>query len=148
MPMPEHLKKPKDRIKAKRCKPKGKKKLPSKTTVRNRMDAKWSKIVRSVGFCEYCKASNAQLHAHHIIGIRNLDTRWNLKNGICLCANHHTVSSTFSAHETPEKFREWLIEYSGKERLDLLKIESRKGTKFTIHDYLEIDSDLKGAGLI
>lgn len=30
-----------------------------------------------------------------------------LENGITLCVMHHTWSSDFSAHKTPEAFRKW-----------------------------------------
>jgi len=133
------LLKPKDKKKPKR---KGKRKNGPKTRVRNRLDMKWSKIVKLGGFCEYCKIEGVRLEAHHIIGRRNLNTRWDKENGICLCTNHHKFSPIFSAHETPTVFTEWLTSEWGKERLEFLKNESLKNRSYSIADYLEIEKGL------
>ncbi len=134
MSMPEQLKKPKDKKK--------RKKNIKKSTVRNRLDMKWSKLIKLGGYCEYCKKSGVRLEAHHIIGRRNLNTRWDKENGICLCTYHHKFSSTFSAHETPTVFTEWLESYWGKERLEFLKNESKKNRSYSVTDYLEIEKGL------
>ncbi len=76
-------------------------------------DKRWSEIVRRHGVCEYCGQSGKQLHAHHIYSRANLQTRWDLTNGICLCVSHHIWSSSFSAHMTPSEFLDWISERKG-----------------------------------
>lgn len=78
--------------------------------LRDKADDLWSEAVK-VNYnkrCAYCGTSE-NLNSHHIFTRSRMGTRWNIDNGICLCANHHTFSQQFSAHGTPAKFNEWLI---------------------------------------
>ena len=50
-------------------------------------------------------------------------------NGICLCVGHHTFSSKFSAHKTSVEFTEWLYEYMGAEKMQLLRIRANQTSK-------------------
>lgn len=79
----------------------------TKTSVGKRLDTVWSELVRSKGKCEVCGRANGVLNAHHIIGRKNRTLRWDLKNGCCLCYQHHKGGRQ-SAHEDPEWFRFWL----------------------------------------
>ena len=90
-------------------------------------DELWSKLVKiRAGFrCEYCWTDKG-LNSHHVRSRTNYSTRYNLDNGICLCALHHTLSSTFSAHKTPLEFVEWIKEYRWEAWYDNLKLESNK----------------------
>ena len=93
-----------------------KKKKPTESKVlEETLDRLWSKIVKQrAGSCAKC-GRKLTLNAHHIIGRRNKRTRWDLDNGICLCASCHALSSVFSAHQTPDLFLDWLEkEYPGK----------------------------------
>ena len=71
-------------------------------TQRNRLDKKWSLIIRRPGKCEIC-GSLGPLNAHHIFGSRYISTRWDLDNGICLCVGCH-----HKAHERSLVFAEWI----------------------------------------
>jgi len=117
-------------------------KKPKKKTVKNRLDKKWSLKVREVGECAINnKDCSQQLHPHHIIGRRNTDTRWDLKNGICLCAIHHTLGKQ-SAHEDPLWFKEWLDE-NEPERMEYLNKKRKEplhGT-YSVEDYLKIEEE-------
>lgn len=82
----------------------------------NQLDKAWSEIVkkRAESKCERC-GKRKYLNAHHIVGRRNMATRWEITNGVCLCAGCHTFSSKFSAHQTPTIFSEWIILQRGEE---------------------------------
>ncbi len=67
--------------------------------------------------CVYCGKTET-LNVHHILGRRARSTRYDIDNGITLCALHHTFGSQFSAHQTPTLFTEWLIKMHGQEWLD------------------------------
>jgi predicted restriction endonuclease len=85
-----------------------------------KLDDCWSLITRQKGKCEIkdCAVVNS-LNSHHIIGRRNHTTRWDLRNGVCLCSGHH-VFSLRSAHQDPEWFHDWLEE-NRKEDIDYLR---------------------------
>lgn len=80
--------------------------------------------------CAY-SGSSENLNSHHIESRSHYATRWSIDNWICLTSNHHTFSQEFSAHKTPAKFREWLIETKWQEFVDNLYKESRKVVKIT-----------------
>lgn len=73
----------------------------------SKCDIEWSKQGRiREGDCMYC-GSTQYLQAHHLVGRSNKATRLMSENCVVLCAKHHTFSSEFSAHLTPEKFKKW-----------------------------------------
>lgn len=80
----------------------------SKKTLRKKLDSAWSTAIRSKGKCEVC-GKGESLNAHHIVGRRNLALRWELFNGVCLCAGCHTFKKD-SAHQNPLWFNCWLEE--------------------------------------
>jgi len=88
--------------------------------------------------CEYCNTSSRQLHAHHIYSRANLNTRWDLTNGVCLCVSHHIWGTEFSAHLTPSEFLDWILERKGgKTRVE--KIRNRRRSLETIYPEEELD---------
>jgi len=96
-----------------------------------KLDTAWSLLVklRAGMKCEYCGKTET-LNSHHIYTRRNRSTRWNVKNGICLCVSHHTFNSTFSAHQAPLEFIEWLKTYRNSEEIDNLKLKANSTMKF------------------
>ena len=80
-----------------------------------KLDKLWSEYIkkRANGRCEMC-GSTDYVNAHHIFGRRNFSVRWDVENGILLCAKHHTFDR-FSAHQAPTWFSDWLVEYKSWE---------------------------------
>ena len=74
-------------------------------------DELWSKLVKDDwgNQCAICGRKKG-LNSHHLITRSNKRFRWDVSNGICLCAEHHTLSSKISAHKTPDVFYKWLDE--------------------------------------
>lgn len=89
--------------------------------------------------CIYC-GNTQRLNAHHIYSRKNLSTRWDLTNGVCLCYNHHNESSDFSAHKTPLEFSEFLKGYLGESYLDELRARRNSTNK---PDYDAIEESLR-----
>lgn len=117
-----------------------KKKSPRKTQ-EDKCDDLWRKIIyKNYGYkCAVCGKAN-QLNAHHIVTRSNKNLRWDVKNGIALCPDHHTLSAKLSAHKTPNEFREWLnANYPNNVNyLDLRKMEkSQKQDMKLIYIYLQ-----------
>jgi hypothetical protein len=118
-----------------------KKKPISKTKIRNKIDKLWSGIVRSLGNCQVCGKSD-YLNAHHIIGRTDLRTRWDLRNGICLCSGCHTMNNQ-SAHNNPLWFMEWMREHRGEDFIYLHEKMKESPRPYSVLDYLEIEKELK-----
>jgi hypothetical protein len=113
---------------------------PSKTTLRKKLDAIWSRIIRSKGACEVCGKSE-NLNAHHLIGRRDLSLRWVPMNGVCLCAGCHTFKLQ-SAHQDPLWFHEWLVANKVQAFLDDLT-NMRELKTYSLSDLQEKYADLK-----
>lgn len=67
-------------------------------------------FIRDNGVCQWNKLNNhlkkEGKEAHHIFSRKDLNTRWNLENGILLRGAHNYSK----AHVSPEDFRTFLIE--------------------------------------
>jgi len=72
---------------------KRKPKTPQAKLIEN-LNTLWPTLVKACGYCEVC-GSEYHLNAHHLINKRLLRFRWDLHNGMCLCAGHHTFGSVF-----------------------------------------------------
>lgn len=105
-----------------------------KLTPNKQLDKKCEELWREIslkrsGFmCEYCQ-SIKNIQVHHIItrSVRHL--KWNTDNAASLCSNHHTLSSSFSAHKTPDLFRLWLNRERGEGYFERLRFKSNMPQK-------------------
>jgi len=79
------------------------------------LDGLWRQAVKKLAGdkCEKC-GSTRYLNAHHVFGRRNYAVRWEINNGVALCAKHHTFSNEFSAHQTSTRFKDWIENKRGK----------------------------------
>lgn len=113
----------------------------NKTQIKKKLDKLWSETIRSKGRCEICGKSD-YLNAHHIIGRRALNTRWDLRNGCCLCSGCHTFKNQ-SAHQDPLFFIEWLKK-NRPEDLEYLKEKRKESPRpYSVKDYEDILNKLK-----
>ena len=87
---------------------KRKKKLPSIPTLKRKALRLWALKVKEVhgGRCVIC-GSTETLNSHHIEDKTNYALRFDLVNGICLCAGCHNFRKN-SAHRSAVFFYEWL----------------------------------------
>lgn len=95
-------------------------------------DDLWSKAVK-VNYsscCQHC-CTTENLNSHHLFTRSRRATRWEIENGICLCASHHTFSQEFSAHKTPAKFKEWFVGVKWEKHYNDLEKKSRSIFKVT-----------------
>jgi len=114
--------------------------MQKKTTIKKRLDKLWSGIIRSKGNCEVC-GKREYLNAHHIRGRKALNTRWDLKNGVCLCAGCHTFKNQ-SAHQDPLWFNDWL-KLNKPEVIEHLKDKRWKIKQWSIDELLLLEEGLK-----
>lgn len=98
--------------------------------IEGKLDIAWSKLVklRAKNQCEYC-GKTSPLNSHHIFSRSNKSTRWDPKNGVCLCVAHHTFSSKFSAHKTVLEFTDWLYKYKGEPEVMRLRVKANSISK-------------------
>jgi hypothetical protein len=114
-------------------------KKPGKKTLKNKMDKLYSEIIRSGGDCEVC--GKPARDAHHFIGRKNLNLRWDLRNGVRLCFQHHTGGNQ-SAHNDPVWFVDWFKKHRPDDYEYLIKKKNEVRT-FYLSDYEEIYKELK-----
>lgn len=109
---------------------------PPRKPSKNHLDKLWSeKVKKRVGNkCEYC-GKVPYLNSHHIFSRSNHAVRWDLDNGVALCAGHH-VFGNFSAHKSPVEFVEWIKAKRGIEWYERLRA---KASKIVKADYLAIE---------
>lgn len=90
-------------------------------------DKNWAYLVKELAGnkCEYC-GKTEHLNSHHIFSRSNHLLRWDITNGICLCAGHHVFSTEFSAHKSPAEFIEWVKEYRGLEWYEELRKRAKQ----------------------
>ena len=109
-----------------------------------KLDKAWADRIKQIGRCENC-GKTSYLNAHHVYTRRNRAVRWYIPNGICLCSGCHTMSSKFSAHQTPMDFYEFILNLRGEDwYYDLVKNKNKifKGTYDDIMEYLINSSSL------
>lgn len=86
---------------------KKKPKTPTKTQLLKKCDTLFSKIVRSVGYCENCGATE-NLQCAHGFSRRYRATRWYFDNAWALCRGCHV----YYTHR-PLEWDEWMRERMG-----------------------------------
>ncbi len=109
-------------------------------------DELWSQAIKQVGHCEVCSRT-VPLNAHHLIRRQNLRFRWDLSNGICLCAWHHKLSPRLAAHgstDATSRFAEWMQEHRPGQWAWMLRHRDERNTeKVTCDDLKRICAELE-----
>ena len=114
-----------------------------KKAIKKKLDVLWSQIVRkrNNGNCEVC--GNPGQNSHHVISRRNLNLRWDLKNGINLCISCHMFGRN-SAHQNSLFFMEYFKSIR-EEDYNYLKENQHVIVSFKMADYEAIEKELKEA---
>ena len=91
--------------------------------LKNKLDKLWrEKVIETWGNkCVIC--GSLEINIHHIVGRRNLATRWSVNNGVSLCALHHTFGIQ-SAHQHPVWFLDEMTARRGMPWLCQLRLEA------------------------
>lgn len=89
-------------------------------------DKEWARRVkeRDGNQCVICGRCD-QLHSHHIIPREIHETKFDINNGITLCAKHHMFNRIISAHNNPLAMFMWMEEFRPL-RLQHLKDKMRE----------------------
>ena len=95
------------------------KKLKSKSYYTNKLDAVFSKLIRTRGKCEKCSRTQS-LQTAHIYSRKYRNTRWHSLNALCLCGKCH-----LEAHAKPTEFTDFIKGYYGEAGYQELKQMSR-----------------------
>ncbi len=92
----------------------------------DKLDTLFSKLVRSLAGwkCELCGATGVQLHCHHFVGRRYLQTRYLIENAISVCVSCHNQLEDF-----PLLSKDVFVKRVGSDRAEQLEILARKGAK-------------------
>lgn len=107
-------------------------KKQNKSTLTKLLDKEVSRIVRARGVCAHCKkgAEEVTLQCSHIIGRRNLSTRFDLENCLALCYRCHF----HWWHKEPVLADKWLQEYLGEVKYQALISRAAAIKKWTLEE--------------
>jgi len=85
--------------------------IPAKKRLREIADRLWSCAVRNdwANRCAVCGLRRCE--AHHLIPRHNQATRYELRNGIALCAKHHQFNKDVSPHQNAAGWMQWLRDH-------------------------------------
>lgn len=93
---------------------------------------------RANGICEWC-GSSRYVQAHHIIGKQYKPLRFELLNGVALCAGKCHKFTPHAVHQNPILFVEWLKSARPESFKFLLKFDLEKEYKEDLNKiYLEL----------
>lgn len=82
--------------------------VPAKGRLRDMADQLWSLAVRTDWNHQCAVCGKRPVEAHHLIPRANYATRFDLWNGIALCANHHNFNPEISPHMNAAGWLNWL----------------------------------------
>lgn len=82
--------------------------VPAKGRLRDMADALWSLAVRDDWDNRCAVCGSRKCEAHHLVPRQNEATRYDLRNGIALCAKHHKFDKHISPHLNAAGWLEWL----------------------------------------
>lgn len=118
-----------------------KKRQSSDSWLNKQLDKLWSQKVREKGYCEYCgkKPPEVVLHAHHIYSRRHYSTRWDVKNGLCICTGCHL----YKAHKDVQEFADWVVTHFGLEYVEKLREKAHSFAAFSKEDKKAMIEELK-----
>jgi hypothetical protein len=93
-------------------------------------------------FCVKCGEPTRD--AHHIFGKRALSTRWDLDNGLGLCAFCH-VFDRYGFEQNPylKENMDIVIGRLGEKGFEELQKRAKQTVHWTLDDYLEREKELK-----
>ncbi len=83
--------------------------VPAKGRLRDMADRLWSRAVRGEwgNICTICRSTRS-LNSHHLIPRQHEATRYDLRNGCCLCARCHQFDFAVSPHQNAAGWLHWL----------------------------------------
>ena len=84
--------------------------VPAKGVLRDMADKLWSIAIRSDWNWRCAVCGRTPCEAHHMIPREKFRTRYDLRNGIALCATHHRFCPNTSPHNSGFGFSLWLKE--------------------------------------
>lgn len=95
----------------------------STKTLKNKADKLWSIVIRQAGECIRChrKPPEVTLQAAHVISRKYTATRWDLRNGFCMCVGCHHWG-----HMNPAEWGLWIIEMLGADLVTELQTTARE----------------------
>jgi hypothetical protein len=116
-------------------------KKPNRKKLIFEADKLWASIVKERdGKCIYC-GSTRNLNAHHIFTkARHGNLRWEVSNGVTLCAGCHT----FGVHINPAPYMLEIIEYVGNDTMERLRVQAQtKPTPLRLDDIQSVVDSLQ-----
>lgn len=112
--------------------------------VTKKCDKLWADIIKNKAgwICEWCGKTKIQvmMNAAHIIRRGNKSTRWDIRNGLCLCVGCHY---RFDNSGNRGDVLEWLEGRIGRKLLKELTILGREGKQWLVNDLRAVKERLE-----
>lgn len=109
----------------------------TKSWYKQKCDTIFSKIVRSIGYCEKCGTTES-LQCAHIEPRTNHTLRWDKNNALSLCYSCHI----HWAHKNPREFTHW-VESEFPKKIKYIDKNKNIFTKRSLPDYEDLYEKLK-----
>lgn len=116
----------------------------TKSSITNKLDRECSRIVRSIGFCQWGATNKCSRNVYELLQCAHIYTRtyksvrFDLKNMICLCASCHRFG-----HNNPILFTEFVKRYLGEFEYEQLKLRANPTSHWKIYQLQEMFESLK-----
>lgn len=89
--------------------------VPAKGRLRDFADRLWSLAVRDDWGHKCMVCGSTKVEAHHLVPRGHEGTRYDLNNGVCLCAHCHQYNKDLSPHQNAAGWLGWLsANYAGR----------------------------------
>lgn len=106
---------------------------------RQSCDYYWSQIIKIANpFCWFTGCNKPSTEACHIHSRRHDGTRWDVKNGMGGCRQHHRWET-----DHPKEAKPLVMAHVGKEEYERLRQISLKSVHYCLPDYVEMEHKLK-----
>jgi hypothetical protein len=112
----------------------------------SKLDDLWSAAVKKRDHyrCRYCGKTDG-LQSHHIVGRRHKSTKWDILNGITLCAGHHNFWAHLPGNEI--QYSAWLECELGRQTLDYLRRRGNETQHVTYAWLQDMEQELLKEGV-
>jgi len=123
-----------------------KKRRPRPGTIKKRLDALWSRLVRERDRhrCIMCgKVENLQAHHWFVRRARSMAVRWVVENGATLCYYCHLCQlHRYADRAFVQRFFNTMNDIVDAEAQERMEDLAREPAKFSVEDLLMIEADL------
>jgi len=108
------------------------KNVPAKGRLRDIADALWSRAIRDDWNNKCAVCGSGKCEAHHLLPRQHERTRYDMRNGIALCSQHHKYDPDISPHQNAAGWMWWFSKHCSQRCLWLMNmVDTGEYRRFT-----------------